>query len=366
MTSPLSLDLLGLSPSGVLAYDHAVMTGSSAAELVRNHWNLDAHATKVATEKDDTFVIEADEGRRFVLKVSNASESETEVEFQCALLEHVSMSEIGHLVPRLVPSGDGTTLLHIADTSGEQRLARLMTYMAGTPLDSTHSTAGQRERIGVVLAHLRHATEDFRHAAEDRLIPWNVVTLPALGPLLAYIDDSEHRDMLELGMARFRGLVAPELPRLRSQVLHNDFSKSNLLVDHSDPEFVTAVIDFGDAVRTPIAVDVSTALLNQLPQDLAQHPRADIFTSGYDLLRGYLAMTDLTDHELELVPHLVMGRVVARALITHYRASLIPGNTDYIMRNTEQGWAQLRWFLSHSPDHISSLFNRPNVHLERS
>ena len=103
---------------------------------------------------------------------------------------------------------------------------------------------------------------------------------------------------------------------LRTQVLHNDFSLSNLVVDRREPAFVTGVIDFGDAVRTAVAVDVSTALLNQLPRDAAERPPDDLLAAGRDVLRGYLRFADLTEPELALIPHLVMARVVARALIT--------------------------------------------------
>ena len=53
-------------------------------------------------------------------------------------------------------------------------------------------------------------------------------------------------------------------------------------------------------------------------------------------------------------PHLVMGRVIGRALITLHRAKLVAGNTRYILRNTEQGWAQLSWFLSRTADEVSA------------
>lgn len=87
-------------------------------------------------------------------------------------------------------------------------------------------------------------------------------------------------------------------------------------MDHSHPDLVTGVIDFGDAVRTAVAIDPSTALLNQLPRNAAEVPIDDLFADARDVLRGYLSAAELTDTELQLLPHLVMGRVVARALIT--------------------------------------------------
>ncbi|MEU0250403.1 phosphotransferase [Streptomyces sp. NPDC006235] len=107
-----------------------------------------------------------------------------------------------------------------------------------------------------MLAALSHATADFRHPADGRLCAWDVRHLPVLRPLLEDVTDPARRQALTAGLARFMDVVAPRLPLLRSQVLHTDFSKSNILVDHDDPGFVTGIIDFGDAVHTAIAVDV--------------------------------------------------------------------------------------------------------------
>lgn len=59
----------------------------------------------------------------------------------------------------------------------------------------------------------------------------------------------------------------------RQQVLHNDFNTSNIVIDAHRPQCVGAIIDFGDTVKTAIAIDVSTAMMNQL---LAAHPGQDL------------------------------------------------------------------------------------------
>ena len=107
----------------------------------------------------------------------------------------------------------------------------------------------------------------------------------------------------------------------------------------------------GDAVKTAIAVDVATALLNQLPET----PNEDLFYRARDILQGYLSIAELTNEELALIPHLVMGRIVTRALLTLWRVKLFPENERYIMRNTEQGWHQLDWFLARSPEQVSDI-----------
>ncbi|MFJ9082680.1 phosphotransferase [Streptomyces sp. NPDC102384] len=352
-----TLGHLGLG-SGRLAAAHAVMDEAEAIAVVRARWSLDAVAAiRLATEKDDTFRLDTSGGGRFVVKVSHPDEDDDEVAFETELMRHVHESGYGVPVPELLPSADGRLLEPVRDGAGRHRLARVMTYAVGTPLDTAGATsAPERERVGEMLAQLRHATADFRHPADDRVCAWDVRHLPALHPLLDEVPDAGQRQDLARGLARYTDVVVPQLPSLRSQVLHNDFSTSNLLVDHDTAEFITGVIDFGDAVRTAIAVDVATALLNQLPRDAASRPVPDLFAEARDVLRGYLRSADLTEAELALLPHLVMGRVVARALITLHRASLIPGNTTYILRNTAPGWGQLAWFLDRTPDEISSTF----------
>lgn len=81
-----------------------------------------------------------------------------------------------------------------------------------------------------------------------------------------------------------------------------------------------------------------------------------MFDAGRDLLRGYLSIADLTQDELLLLPHMIMARVVARALITTWRAEQFPDNATYILRNTHQGWSQLDHFLSRSAEEVSETF----------
>jgi len=337
---------------GGLAEAHQPIDATEAAEVLREHYGLAGSLKRLATEKDDTFHVRTDDGE-FVWKIANPAEPQSEILFQIELLQHIQRHDASLPVPRIVAAHDGSVLLAFTDSFGQSRLARLMTWLAGTPLDSTHSTAQGREQIGRVLARLRHATAGFSHVADKRTIAWDVKNLPRLAPLLAVIDDPQQQQQLTRGMERFIALHERVLG-LRQQVLHNDFSQSNIVVNHDHADFVVGLIDFGDAVRTAIAIDVSTALLNQLPRNAATHPVQDLFAQGKDVLRGYLQLADLTREELELIPHLTMARVVTRALLSIARARQFPENHVYLLRNTEQGWAQLDWFLARSTDEVSA------------
>lgn len=344
-----------VAEEGGLAGAYIQMSNEEAVQLAVREYALEAatSAQRLDTEKDDTFLMKTPDGEKYILKVANPSEEAEEIDFQTALLQYITEQDPSLPVPHTVASLSGKVHPVIIDRAGQMRQVRLMTYLEGTPLDKTTSTGPEREHIGEILGRLRLACKGFSHPGDSRVLAWDVQHLKDLQHLLPEITDDEKRAMLEKGMERYLALL-PRIRALRTQVLHNDFSQSNIVVDHHSAGFVTGIIDFGDAVKTSIAIDVSTALLNQLPRQAHGERGEDLFAAGKDLLRGYLRVTELTEEELELIPHLTMARVVARTLITHWRVRLFPENATYIMRNTEQGWAQLRWFLAHSVEEVSA------------
>ncbi|HEY2238363.1 MAG TPA: phosphotransferase [Streptosporangiaceae bacterium] len=335
-----------------LALAHQVMPESEAVELVCDRYGLLATATRLATEKDDTFRLAAADGRGWTLKVAHPAEPLDGISFQTELLGHVAGADPAVPAPRVLPDRRGQLWPTVTDRAGQRRAVRLLTWCPGVPLDRIGSTRAQRRAVGELLARLRLATAGFAHPADAPVVAWDVQHLPALRRLLGSIPDPGRRAALARGLDRFAG-IADQVAGLRRQVLHNDFNKSNLLADPDRPDVITGVIDFGDATRTAIAIDVATALLNQLPRDGGAVLTGDVFADGRDVLDGYRSRADLSPAELRLIPHLVMARVVARALISTHRAAQFPSNAPYLLRNTEPGWAQLGWFLDHSMAEVS-------------
>jgi len=253
-----------LTDAGGLAASCVPMPEAEAAALAKSHYGLEGRLVRFATEKDDTFRIETPRGEKFVLKVANPSEDPQEVAFQNGMLDHIAAFDPGLPVPRVIRNRTGEDQFALVDGAGQTREVRLLSYLDGTPLSETGSTAPQRERIGETLGLLRHATAGFSHPADGRELAWDVKHVGKLDHLLGEVDDADQRRKLAEGMQRCTA-CSDQVAACRTQVLHNDFSKSNIVVDADNDAFVTGIIDFGDAVRTAIAIDVSTALLNQLP-----------------------------------------------------------------------------------------------------
>ncbi|WP_347814899.1 phosphotransferase [Aureimonas sp. SK2] len=317
-------------------------------------YGIQAQSTRFATEKDDTFRLDAADGGQYVLKIAHPSEAYRELDLQVAILRHLETVAPDLPVPRAFPDRRGAAIPEIETRSGERRRVRLMSFLPGTPLDSASSSREQRHRIGALSARLRLALADFGHPADTRFVAWDVQNLGSLAELLPYVTDATHRGYVARALSLFDD-IRPKLERCRRQVLHNDMNTSNLVVDSADPDIVSGVIDFGDAVKTAIAIDVSTTLMNQMPKGLAAGDGIDPFEAPRDVVSGYLRHADLTEDELALIPFLALGRQATRALLTSWRASLFPDNAPYILRNTQAGWRHLAWFHSLSPQQIGDL-----------
>jgi hydroxylysine kinase len=59
------------------------------------------------------------------------------------------------------------------------------------------------------------------------------------------------------------------------------------------------------------------------------------------VVRGYHSVTPLGEPEIDLLPGLIMARVVTWVTIPAWRSARIPGNDTYVLRNAERSRALL-------------------------
>lgn len=330
------------------------MPAHEAQALAQAHYGISGQIRHLPTEKDDTFHIRSGPDRAFILKVEHPCEDTGDVVFQTALLDYLRDTAPDLPVPRVIRGNDDAAITHYVDQAGQARQVRLLSYLEGLPLEHIASSPGLRLQIGEQLARLRHALANFTHPGGERVLIWDVRRLPDMLPLLSFIDDPCHRACAEAAMTRFISLL-PCIEGLRTQVLHNDFNRSNILAVSRQDETIAGIIDFGDALHTAIAIDLSTAMTNQIPSEITSDC-ATFLSAPRDVLRGYLQHADLVPEEVMMLGHMMMARLLLRALISTWRAAVFPENCVYILRYSQVTWEQLAWFVNHDASTVSALF----------
>lgn len=342
--------------AGGLSGEHVEMLPTEAAQVLTDIYGLHGELSRLPSEKDDTFKVVIDGKAHCVLKIANPHDSQEELDLQIKLMQHVASADPTIPIPEVLVSTSGQVLSTIVDEAGQLRKVWAISFLPGDVLDTFDTNQHERVKIGEMLGKIRLATVGFDHPTADRMVAWDVAYIDKVGALIEFIGDEHERELVQEVLDRM-AILKPRVNALRKQVLHNDFSRSNILGDRNLPEFITGIIDFGDASRTAIAIEVSTALMHHLPRDMAENPEQDLFERARDIIAGYLSVADLTEEELDLMPHLTMARVAARCLISLRRAQLFPYNETYILRNTQPSWGQLEWYLARSLEETSQAFS---------
>ena len=305
---------------------------------------MNAAAERLAAEHDDTFRLTAADGTERLLKISVAGRDGATglgdgrvpdpVSFQTAVLLHLALAAPELPVQRVVAATDGRPELAFTDGAGPRRLVRLTSWLDGQLLSAAVTGTALRRSIGGTLARLSRALRGFDHPGAHRTHQWDLQNFWRLGELLGELPDLEAGLRAELTecLDRFETAVRPRLARVATQVIHTDFHGENLL---TDGDRITGILDFGDALAGPVAMDVGVAACYQLG-GRGQPGGDDLLGPALDVVAGYHEIDPLDDRDLDLVAEFITARVVARIIVSQWNATREPGNTGYLLRRTPQ------------------------------
>ena len=339
---------------------------ADAAAAILACYGLTGDLTRLPGEADDNFLLDAagqdGAGKRYVVKFAHLRADPQVVGVQVRVLRHIEATAPGLPVPRvLAPRVLAPRVLAplepaapaaqpwaaVLDGPLRGRVVHALSYLEGRLLRSVTTDPPLRRVMGATLAELGRALREFDAPLLRRPLLWDLAQLPRLRPLAAERPAGPRTDLLNGQLARLTDEILPRLAAQRRQLLHNDFSPDNTLIS-ADGRRVSGIIDFGDVTVTALINDVAIAVANLIADD------DDPLGPGLDLIAGYHAVTPLTAAELGLLPDLILGRIVARIIISEWRAERFPENRGYVLRNTPRAWEQLDRLLSIGGEQIAA------------
>ena len=323
------------------------VTVPEAAEAIRSCYGLTGELARLPGEADDNFALRSGSGQRYVVKVAHLRADPRVVGVQVRVLQHIESAAAGLPVPRVVPAVGGQPWTVVADGPLRGRVVHVLTYLDGELLRSVQADHALRHALGVTLARLGRALREFDDPLVRRPLLWDLAQLPQLRPLLAGQPDNQRTALLREQLGRLAAGLPPRLAGQRTQLVHNDFSPDNTLIS-ADASRVCGIIDFGDVTVTALVNDVAIAATYQLSDE------PDLLAPALDLIAGYQATTPLTASELDLLPDLILARIVARIVISEWRAERFGENRAYILRNTPRAWEHLHRWLSIPGERIAA------------
>ncbi|MBT6206048.1 MAG: phosphotransferase, partial [Rhodospirillaceae bacterium] len=267
-----------------------------------------------------------------LLKFSNAAEDPGVTNFQTTAFQYVAEHDPGFPVSRVIQTTTGAVEITVEDAQGTPHVVRLFSWLEGLALsdfdpaerpDNAHEMGGWLARLALTL-------KNFSHPSDDYILLYDPKHVLHLEPFLEYVTDQALHDLLKVPLEHARNQLVPALNALPMQVVFNDMSPRNYIVDPADLAQVTGFIDFGDMVRTPRIADIAVGCMYWIND--SRQPLDNVCS----FLSGYHQRSNLKEAELSLLIDLMMTRSTIQALIYHWRADMFPANRAYIMQNMPQ------------------------------
>ena len=299
---------------------------AEAAEIAQQAFGIQASAHPLDSERDQNFQLRAGDDSEWVLKIANPAEDPAILDMQTQALLHIARVDPGLAIPRVRATPDGALFHHIDGSDGRRFIARVLSFLPGELLNHASPHPALARDVGTTTARLGRALRGFFHPAARHELLWDLAQAPELRSRTHHIGDPGQRRAVEKVLEHFEADVLPKLRKLRAQIIHNDISCLNTLVDG---DRVTGVIDFGDLIHAPLIADIAVPICELIVQS------TDPIATAAEIASGYHAVTVLDDDELGLVFDLVCTRCAMYVAIGNWRVGDHPENRDYIISGVQ-------------------------------
>ncbi len=287
---------------------------------VNEQFGLYGKLDPLVSERDQNFRLRASDGRNYVVKITSLAEDPLVTDFQIAVLLHLEKTRTSG-VPRIIRTLSGFDSGSMQPDAGGSAVLRVVTWLDGQLLSNVDVTPEIATDFGRRLAALDIALADFSHDGDQQVMLWDIQRAAELRVLLDHIRDPGMQKLLQDVLDTFEEHVQPIIPSLPRQVIHNDANSENVLLDSSGR--VSGIIDFGDMLRAPRVVDVSTA---------AAYLRSDDEDSLHliaPFVTGYGQCSELVEAELDVLYDLIRTRLAMTLIILYWRLSAREAGDPY-------------------------------------
>jgi 4-aminobutyrate aminotransferase-like enzyme/Ser/Thr protein kinase RdoA (MazF antagonist) len=279
---------------------------SDIESILARNWEVRGGLTPLHGERDVNFRVDDPSGSTYVLKIQNPADSAEVVDFQTAAARHIRRVAPDLPISDVVLTRSGAEWATTTDATGRRCLLRLMTFLEGHHPGREELDDADLFVWGRAAASLGRALRGFFHPAACYRIAWDIKRLPELTDWANALDEEPRRVVLDV-ISEYEQRVAPFLPGLRAQVVHNDLSRGNVLVD--DRHRISGITDFGDLTHTPLVCDLAVAIADVIDG------RPDCLLLAESMIAGYASVTPLGADEIGLLADLVAARCAAALVI---------------------------------------------------
>jgi 4-aminobutyrate aminotransferase-like enzyme/Ser/Thr protein kinase RdoA (MazF antagonist) len=303
--------------------------------IIAAEYGLAGEISPLDSERDQNFRLVTADGDGWVIKIANAAEDISALDFQAGLLRHALAIDPGLPLPALRPTLTGAALGHCQGADGQPHFVRAVRWLPGKPFALGQKSPELFADFGAVLGRLTRALQGYAHAGAIRDFDWDIVQTGNARGRLHHIDDPEQRALVTYFLDRFDHLVAPTLKRCRAQIIHGDANDYNVLVDEAGGTHIAGLIDFGDAIHAPLVNELAVACAYAIMGRDAPIDDAAVIAAAFH------RANPLQAEELDLLFDLIAARLVISVTMSAARRERAKDNA-YLAISEAPAWTLLR------------------------
>jgi len=232
---------------------------AEAEAFAQRAFDIQASAHPLDSERDQNFRLHTKDGSEWVLKIANPAENPALLDMQTQALLHIARVDPSLAIPRVKATPDGALSCEMEsqEIDGQRFIARVLSFLPGQLLDQATLHPALGRDVGAMTARLARALRGFFHPAARHELLWDLTQAPGLRARTHHIEEPARRRVVEEVLDHFEAEVLPQLQKQRAQVIHNDVSGMNTLVDGNR---VTGVVDFGDLIHAALVCDLAVPI----------------------------------------------------------------------------------------------------------
>ncbi|MCF8224142.1 MAG: aminotransferase class III-fold pyridoxal phosphate-dependent enzyme [Bacteroidales bacterium] len=308
-------------------------TCSEINYYAEENYGISVISQELDGERDQNFLLEAEEGIKYVLKVINPDEDESFVSAQAELLAFLN-SKTG-LVPELIRDKSGNIESAISGEGGQKYIARLVTYLQGCTMGLLN--AKNHELIldfGKKAGTLDSILVKYYDDRFKRNFKWDLAIFEdVVSDLRGLIDDDVALGFVDNTLEEYRSILLPRAGKLRKSLVHNDLNDHNIIIssksgpDKGKPR-IAGFIDFGDMLYSYTVADAAVAMAYLMLEE------DDPLQAAVTFLEGYTQSFSLKEDELAVLFTMAKMRLVISICMAAGQKKERPGD-EYLLISQE-------------------------------
>ena len=305
------------------AAERPLFSEKEVVPMLEENYGLTCTVKELPGERDRNYLVRDSEGDSYVLKISNAGESQDHLNAQISALECTAKLLEQGKIPQVFPGKNGELLSRVCTNNNIKHWIRLVSYVDGiTMAEYRPHTREFLFEVGLACGTVTKALQDITMQPSASKHLWEMHNaIETIQKYLPCISENKLRDLVNQSLELYSKVLTPIESELRHGWIHNDFNDYNVLVVPKLNETPSiGLIDFGDMTHTYLAAEAAVACAYTMLD------KPDPLEAAVHLIIGFHQQFPLEEKEIKILFPMILMRLCLSLTLGAYQLQNAPEN----------------------------------------